>query len=154
MFRKSFFLMVCLAPAVAFARQPELPLQAAQPFQPQQLKVRSDLQGGEVYSEISASDRERVIAALDRMSRAVGDGNVETLPPERRVEVFNDQELVNSVLTKARADSRLICKREKSVGSNMATTQCFTVAERERMKRDSDRFMGSMQGGKDAKVGN
>jgi hypothetical protein len=154
MFRKLLFSVVFMAPVVAFAKQPESPLQPAHPFQAQQMKVRADLREGEVYSEITAPDRERVIAALDRISAAVGDGSVDALSPEKRVSVFNDQELVNGVLTKARADSRLICKREKAIGSQMATTQCFTVAQRERMKGDSDRFMRSVQGGKDAKVGN
>jgi len=146
--------LVFMAPIVAAAGPPELPLQTTSDFQVQQAKVRSDLLAGEIYSEITASDRERVIAALDRMSGVIGDGSIDRLSPERKVQVFNDQELVNGVLTKARADSRLICKREKPVGSQMATRQCFTVAQRERMKNDSDRFMRSVQGGKDAKVGN
>lgn len=147
MLRKLLFLAVLTTPALAFATEPELSLHAAWPFQAQQQKIRADLQEGEVYSEISAVDRDRVIAALDRMSRAVGDGSIEALPPEGKGEVLNDHQLVNSVLRKARADSRLICKRESAIGSRMTTKQCFTVAQRERMKRNADSSLRSVQGG-------
>ncbi|MEL5920715.1 hypothetical protein AAGG60_21830, partial [Stenotrophomonas maltophilia] len=47
----------------------------------------------------------------------------------------NDQQVVNTGLTQAREDSRLICQREKPIGSNRTTTQCRTVAERARPKQ-------------------
>ena len=154
MTRKLLLLLVLAVPAVAFARPVELPLRSGQPFAAQHQKVRADLQAGEVYSEISAENRGQVVAALERMSLAIADGSIESLSPEKRVEVFNDQELVNTVLSKAREDSRQICRREKTLGSQMASTQCFTVAERERMKRNSQEYLQSVQGSRDVKFGN
>ncbi len=154
MSRKLLLLMMLMAPGVALAKPAELPFQAGQPFQAQQQKVRADLQGGEVYSEISADDRHRVVEALDRMSVLIGEGTAESLSPQNKTLLFNDQELVNTVLTKARADSRLICRREKTIGSQMTSTQCYTVAERERMKHGAQGQLQSVQGGMNSKVGN
>ncbi|WP_152982723.1 hypothetical protein [Stenotrophomonas humi] len=147
-------LVMLMAPGVVLAKPAELPFKAGESFQAQQQKVRADLLGGEVYSEISAEDRQRVVAALDRMSGLIGEGSAESLSPEHKTQVVNDQELVNTVLTKAREDSRLICRREKSLGSQMASSQCFTVAQRDRMRQDSRSRLQSMQSGKDVKVGN
>lgn len=154
MTRKLLLLLLLAAPGVVLAKQSEPPLQAGASFQVQQQKVRADLQGGEVYSEISVEDRARVVEALDRMAQEIGEGSAEALPPEKRARVFNDQELVNTVLTKARADSRLVCRREKTIGSNMPTTQCATVAQRERMRLDAARHMDATLGGRNSRAGN
>ena len=154
MSRKLMLLVMLMAPGVVLAKQAELPFRAGESFQTQQQKVRADLLGGEVYSEISAEDRQRVVQALDRMSGLIGEGSAESLSPVNKAQVFNDQELVNTVLTRAREDSRLVCRREKTIGSNMPSTQCFTVAERERMKRGAQGQLQSVQGGMNSKVGN
>jgi hypothetical protein len=153
MARTLLLLALLMAPGALLAKQAELPLRASDSFQNQQQKVRADLQAGEVYSEISPADRALVVEALDRMSAAIGDGNSEALPHEKRVQVFNDQELVNSLLTKARADSRLVCRREKAIGSNMSSSQCATVAQRERMRRDAQRRTDATLGGRNARAG-
>ena len=144
---RSLLLLVLLVPFAATAKPADLPLQASIPFQVQQQKVRADLQG-DVYSEISLADRGRVMEALERMSQVIGNGAADTLPAEKQVAVFNDQELVNGILTKAREDSRLVCRREKTVGSNMPTTHCLTVAERSRMRRESEQNLRQAQDGK------
>ena len=147
MSRKLLLAVLLMVPGVVVAKSAEVPFRAGGSFQAQQQKVRADLQGGEVYSEISAGDRQRVVTALDRMSGLIGEGSAESLSPESKAQVSSDQELVNTVLTKARQDSRLICRREKSIGSQMTSSQCFTVAQRDRMKRDSqDRLQSTQKG--------
>ncbi|HEX7989208.1 MAG TPA: hypothetical protein VF513_03540 [Stenotrophomonas sp.] len=145
---RGLLLVALLIPVLAVAKPAEPPLQASIPFQVQQEKVRADLQGDEVYREISSADRGRVIEALERMSLAIGDGTADALSAEKKVAVFNDQELVNGILTKARDDSRLVCKREKRVGSQMTSTSCLTVAERNRMRRESEQNLRQAQDGK------
>ncbi|MCL7713169.1 hypothetical protein [Stenotrophomonas mori] len=130
------------------AKPPEPPLRPALPFAAQHERIRADLQAGERYSEISATDRQRVAEALERMAQAIGEGNAEALPPERRARVFNDQELVNTLLARAREDSRLVCRREKPIGSRMPVTQCQTVAERGRMRQDADSQLRHVQEGR------
>lgn len=92
------------------------------------------------YFEISDGNRQKVVDALDRMEgHLAGIRSVEELEESRRIAVFNDQELVNALLTGAREDSRLVCKREKRVGSNMPTTLCMTVAQRREAQETAQR---------------
>ncbi|MBO9715446.1 MAG: hypothetical protein J7507_01195 [Pseudoxanthomonas sp.] len=107
-------------------------------FEAQRDAIVSALGDGKTYSEISPNDRQRVTASLNRISSLLGDaGSVEQLPETTRIEVFNEQELVNTVLTQAREDSRLVCTREKKVGSHRATNNCMTVAQRQRAREQS-----------------
>ncbi|WP_295566628.1 hypothetical protein [uncultured Stenotrophomonas sp.] len=105
------------------------------PLQQQIERIEVELNDGETYSELKPTERTRVREALVRMRTAVEQHpNRDSMPEQVRTDVFNDQEIVNTVLTQAREDSRLICQREKVIGSNRSTTQCMTVAERERHK--------------------
>lgn len=83
------------------------------------------------YSEISLEQKSEVQQALGRIRLKMGDHQrVEELSPQARVEIFNDQERVNTILTQAHADSRMVCRRERSTGSNMPQRVCMTVAQR------------------------
>jgi hypothetical protein len=102
-------------------------------FQAQRENILKELSDGETYSEIDAGDREKVKAALARIATALDrSGGVDQLKEQQKVEVFNDQELVNNILTKAGEDSRLVCKRVRKTGSHMTSNQCMTVAARNR----------------------
>lgn len=108
-------------------------------------KIHTDLADGKTYSEIKPEQREKVIAALGRISGAVDRGNGKTLSPTDQVSAFNDQEIVNAVLTAAKEDSRLICKRQKTVGSNMVAPQCMTVAQRRLAHEQSKKDLNEMR---------
>lgn len=60
------------------------------------------------------------------------------LPSDDRVELFNHQEQINTILTGARADSRMVCTRTQVTGSHRKQQVCMTVADRER-RRERDR---------------
>ncbi|KWV15842.1 hypothetical protein ATB53_02850 [Xanthomonas translucens] len=78
---------------------------------------------GKTYSERGAENRSKVEAALSRMATVLNSyPNVETLRKEDTVVLFNDQGTVNTLLSKASLDSRLICRREAVAGSLRATT--------------------------------
>jgi hypothetical protein len=116
------------------------------PLQQQIERIEIELNDGETYSELKQTDRSRVREALVRMRTAVEQHpDRDSMPEQVRTDVFNDQQIVNTVLTQAREDSRLICQREKATGSNRATTQCTTVAERARRKDKAQRDMGQAQ---------
>lgn len=103
-------------------------------FEEQRATILKDLDGGKVYSEISSKERGQVKDALNRLSGALQSPmGVQGLSEEEKARVFNDQELVNTILTRAGEDSRVVCTREKTVGSHRPTTRCLTVAERRRM---------------------
>ena len=139
--------VLATASPVVLASSTQAEVDARQPFAQQHERIERDLAGGKVYSELSAADRSQVRQALDRMSQALGDGDIQSMSQERRVAVFNDQELVNGLLTRAREDSRLVCRREKTVGSNLPVSVCHTVAERRRQSDDSRDHLVRAQAG-------
>lgn len=100
-------------------------------FTAQRDAILAELKDGETFVEIEPGERTQVVAALDRMTAAVEQaGGVANLGDAQQVAMFNDQELVNTILTKAGDDSRLICKRERKTGSHRMVNHCMTVAER------------------------
>lgn len=104
------------------------------PVAEQVRQVEKALDDGD-YSEISADDRSTVREALARITaRMGGHQSVQELPPQVQGEVFNDQERINTLLTRAHEDSRQICQHTRSTGSNMPKSRCLTVAERRRIE--------------------
>jgi len=121
---------------------PEKGLDLSRSFEAQRAAIIRALGDGETYVEIADRDRQVVEESLDRMSSLLdGTSDVDQLPEATKVRVFNEQERINSLLSQAHADSRLICRREKPTGSNRSTNTCFTVAERRRAHEAADDFM-------------
>ncbi|WP_448143426.1 hypothetical protein [Stenotrophomonas bentonitica] len=109
--------------------------------------IEKDLNtNNENYAELTGEDRSKVRQALGRM-RGVLDEHPDqaTLPDRLKTDLYNDQQVVNTILTKAREDSRQVCVREKATGSHRATTQCMTVAQRQRAKEDAQRDLMNAQ---------
>ena len=132
--------------AGGFSPEKGLDASASSSFEAQRTAILEALGDGKTYSEISPDDRRRVTASLDRMSGLLqGVQNVDQLSETNRVAVFNEQETVNTVLTQAREDSRLVCSREKKVGSNRATNSCMTVAERRRAREETELQLSKMR---------
>ena len=104
------------------------------PVAEQVRRVEKALDDGD-YSEISAEDRSQVRQALARINQRMGERQtVQELPPQVQSEVFNDQERINTILTRAHDDSRQICTHQRTTGSNMPKSRCLTVAERRRIE--------------------
>ncbi|MCD0247786.1 hypothetical protein [Xanthomonas melonis] len=132
-------LMLFLALQAFAANKTIVDLKAKRPFAEQAEQVRRDLSSGDTYAEIGPEDRAKVLAALERMQATLqASPDPAQLTPESNIAVFNDQELVNALLTKAGEDSRMVCQRVRAVGSHLSTTQCMTAAERRRL-RDGDK---------------
>lgn len=107
-------------------------------FAEQRAVINAALADDQTYAEISDADRTAVVHALDKMERLLRDRGVDQLNQQEKVELFNAQEIVNTKLMQASADSRVVCRRERIPGSHIRTNMCFTVAERQRMRdRDS-----------------
>lgn len=146
MFKLVLLSLLALAPLAADATispgneafSPEKGLDLSRSFEAQRQAIFKALADGETYREIPAQDRQTVKDSLNRISSLLGDAqSADQLQEATKVEVFNEQERVNTLLTKAREDSRLVCTREKKVGSHRATNNCKTVAERRRDMDDS-----------------
>ena len=128
------------------ARSERMAMDVHQSFDAQRQSIEADLADGKTYSELSDSDRSKVTEALQRMGSLLHDaGGVAALDEAQKVRVFNDQELVNSILAKAGNDSRLVCRREKQIGSNRITTQCMTALQRARQTEEARKTMTDSQ---------
>ncbi len=122
------------AAAQAASEKPVVQMDRQAPVAEQVRKVEKALDNGE-YAEISADDRAQVRQSLERITLRAGDRQTaQELPPAVQNEVFNDQERINTILTRAHADSRLVCQHTRSTGSNMPKSRCLTVAERRRIE--------------------
>lgn len=115
-------------------------------FAEQKKNIEADIAGGVTYSEISQKDMGDVRGALHRMSSLLDqEGGIEKLSDAEKAALYNDQELVNNILTQAGEDSRVICRREKKVGSHRTTSQCATVAERRRVSEETTKALRENQ---------
>ena len=136
MYRTTMLVLLLCLPGVALAKLEKAAVQMDRqtPVAEQVRQVEKALQQGD-YNEISAEDRSQVQQALARITQRMGDRQtVQELPPQVQNDVFNDQERVNSILTRAHHDSRQICSYQRTTGSNMPKSRCMTVAERRRIE--------------------
>ena len=143
----AFFLAAI--PALTFAAQESQLALAEGDFAEQRAEIEEDLADGKTYAEINSRDRAEVREALDRISRELeGVDSVAELAEPAKVTVFNEQERINTILTQARADSRLVCDNSRATGSHRRTTKCQTVAERRRrMEADQDHLQRNVMNG-------
>ena len=145
---KRFIVALALAvPASAFgfaSKNAALDVRGA--FAEQKTRIHADLADGETYSEISQQDIASVKGALERISiKLEQPGGLDGLNDANKAALFNDQELVNNILTKAGQDSRVVCVREKKLGSHRTTSSCMTVGERTRRAEDSQKALRDNQ---------
>ncbi len=139
---------VLVLAAGAVQAKPKANEQVFEPGKPlieQVQRIERQLNDGETYVELAPEKRSEVRAALSRL-RSIAEQYPAGNPPETvKVSQFNEQDRVNVILTKAREDSRQVCTREKTVGSNFATTRCMTVAQRQRAKDSGQTLMQDAQ---------
>jgi hypothetical protein len=67
-------------------------------------------------------------------------GTVSQMDGNSKVQLFNDQEAVNAILTRRDSD-RLVCENTAPTGSLIPKTTCHTYGEIEKSQRDSQKFM-------------
>lgn len=130
---------VLLLPLTALGETAKL--SALDQFEQQKASILQDIKDDTVYSEISHKDANIVRDALNRMSENLeGVADLGEMTVDQRAALYNDQELVNTVLTMAENDSRMVCRRRGRLGTNFKTTTCETVAER-RERQETDRLV-------------
>lgn len=113
-----------------------------QVFEEQRGDLVEEITRGERYREIGNENQEKVLAALDEMGQVLANvTSLDQLTDDQRATVFNNQELVNEILTRAAKDSRLICKRETPVGSHRQITICKSVAQRNQDTENAKNIM-------------
>ena len=72
-------------------------------------------------------------------------GSVDRMPDDAKLELFNDQEKINGILTRTDAN-RLVCRTELPVGSHLPVKHCRTYGEIRRSERDTVNDLRRMQG--------
>lgn len=140
--RSMMFAGMCLVASMA-TNAADVPMKEVQAgeFEAQRAAIMAGFADGERYAEIGKEQRVEVMEALDRMQGALGPAtSVQQLTPEAKVSLYNDQEIVNNILTEAQAASREVCKRHRTVNSRLKASECHTAAEWER-RRDAGREM-------------
>lgn len=147
MIRIAICALLLAASSSVFASQQQVALDEGN-FADQRQEIEEDLADGKTYAEISNSDRATVRESLHRIgNRLEGVDSIDSLDMETKVDIFNEQEKINTILTQAAADSRLVCERSAPTGTRMRKTQCQTVAERRRRAEDDKHNMRKLQDG-------
>jgi hypothetical protein len=111
------------------AREVVLPVVASKAqFEAARTRLISQLETDK-YTELKLEEKETVLKTLDRiLSYYDKVARPDQLSDQDRVDMFNDQEIINTIVTHAAADSRWICERESTTGSHMVHVNCMTLA--------------------------
>jgi hypothetical protein len=104
--------------------------------------VRDEMGKGGKYEFVQPKERVTIDKSFAEMTKLFDEyGSVSAMTQDAKVKLFNDQETVNSILTKRDRD-RVICKNEAPLGSHIPVTTCHTYAQeveaREGMKTQLD----------------
>ncbi|MBD8524225.1 hypothetical protein [Pseudomarimonas arenosa] len=131
----------------AFAAKEQAVVVEPAKFAKQRQSIEAEIANGTRYREIDGEERKAVLSALERLGEQLSKVSAVTeLHESDKVAVFNDQELVNSILSRAAADSRMVCRRETQTGSRIPTNVCKTVGQRRREQDAARQIMIQNQG--------
>jgi hypothetical protein len=91
--------------------------------------VREQIKPGGRYEYVNDKERFTINQKLDDMGALFASHeSVATMSQENKIQLYNDQESINSILTK-RDGERVICKKEAPIGSHIPVTTCHTYAQ-------------------------
>jgi hypothetical protein len=107
--------------------------------------VHQQMQPGGHYEFTSNKDR----AAIDTQFGAMQSlfdkyGTVAQMDQGAKVQLFNEQEAVNAILTH-NDSNRLVCEHIAPLGSNIPKTVCRTFGQIQQEQRDSQHYMNTFQ---------
>jgi hypothetical protein len=91
--------------------------------------VRKEMEDGGRYEYMKVDERKTVDQKLTEMETLFSQNDsVQTMKQDTKIKLFNDQEVVNSILTRRDRD-RVICKNEAPIGSHIPVTTCHTYGQ-------------------------
>ena len=107
--------------------------------------VHQQMQPGGHYEFTSNKDR----AAIDTQFGAMQSlfdkyGTVAQMDQGAKVQLFNEQEAVNAILTH-NDSNRLVCEHIAPLGSNIPKTVCRTYGQIQQEQRDSQHYLNTFQ---------
>ncbi len=114
-------------------------------FETQRSALEREVRSSNRYAEMASADRRTVLQALEVLGDILRPvQSLDQLNPNAKIHAFNLQEQINTLLTGAAADSRVICKRETPVGTRRPINICRTVAEKRRERDQAETTFGRM----------
>ncbi|MEO8669980.1 MAG: hypothetical protein ABI411_01620 [Tahibacter sp.] len=120
---------------------PALQATSKEKFDDQAAAIRAQMKAGGHWEFVSGDERTIIERRLDEISSLLtGTESADALPADRKARLFSAQEEVNAILTK-KDGRRLICENVSATGSHRKTQQCQTFSQRERERRESQKFM-------------
>lgn len=91
--------------------------------------VIKQMEHGGRYEFVTPTERQKIEKAFAEMNGMMDKyGSVAAMDEKTKIALFNNQEVVNSILTHRDRD-RVICKHEVPVGSHIPVTTCHTYAQ-------------------------
>ena len=100
--------------------------------------IEAEMAPGGLYAEVKPEEQEAVRKALGRMAKALeGHKAIAELTEEEKVQLINDQELVNALLLGNQKD-QVVCYRREVPGTHIHQNVCETNRDAA-MRRDESR---------------
>lgn len=105
-----------------------------QSFLEAQRELREEVENGK-YGRFSDNEMDLLVTSQNTLFRILeGRQSIDELDRDQRIAVYNAQEAVAAVLT-GTVESRPICRRQHTVGTNRLVVACFTPQQRREMSR-------------------
>lgn len=110
----------------------------------QQQEIRADVVAGQGrYQDMPSHKRDELLRKQDALLRMLdGKQTADQLSAEQRMQAFNTLEWIEATINNEE-DERMVCTREKTIGSNRVARVCKTTAqieaEREQVRNNFDR---------------
>lgn len=107
--------------------------------------VRREMAAGGKYEFVKPDERATIDKNLGEMTTLFRErGTVDKMSEPQKVELFNSQEVVNSILTKRDSD-RVICENRMPIGSHIPKTTCHTYGQQEEARRGTNQAMDKLR---------
>ena len=115
----------------------------------QQQQIRPDLQAGKgAYAKLSPVKRKELLARQDRLLELLqSQAPAVELDEAQRAEAFAAIDAIQAAgapVVASNDDDTLVCKREKTLGSNFSTKVCRTKAQ---IRQDQENARGNLESG-------
>lgn len=107
--------------------------------------IHQQMEPGGHYQFTSNKDRAAIDTQFGEMQSLFDKyGAVAQMDQSAKVQLFNEQEAVNAILTHSDSN-RLVCEHVAPLGSNIPKTVCRTYGEIQQEQRDSQHYLNTYQ---------
>jgi hypothetical protein len=103
--------------------------------------VRRQMDTGGKYEFVPPDERAKIDKSFGEMTALFDQyGSVSAMNQDAKVKLYNNQEIVNSILTKRDRD-RVICVNQAPIGSHIRQTSCHTYAQEVQAHQETQKQM-------------